>query len=96
MKKEALTQGVPVMSKDKLNSITSDLDIAIYRLNAFVETVRDVIDDMPIKKEDDSYPGLCYSYCLNAQNKLDVLTNQLMLELDECIKLVSDLEKEVF
>ncbi|MCI9458641.1 MAG: hypothetical protein HFE44_17005 [Oscillospiraceae bacterium] len=81
---------------DKVKKITDSLDITVYKLNAFAEVIRDIIDDMPNNEKDDSYPVLCCMFCRNVQNKLDVLTSQLMTESEKSINLVSELEREVF
>lgn len=81
---------------DKVKDITNELDMATYRMNAFVEVIRDIIDNIPVNEKDDNYREYCHIFCLNAQKKLDVLTCQLITESEKSINLVSELEKEVF
>lgn len=96
MKKEALTQGVPVMNESRVKKMVESLDMETYRLSAFVDTVQDIIEDMPADDKDGKFPVLCGIFCSRERTKLDVLIAQISKEIEKSTTLVSELTKEVF
>ena len=84
------------MNLNKVRKMAESLDLTVYQLNAFAEVVRDIVEKMPSNEKDENYSLSCNIFCHNVQNKLDVLTTQLLIGTKKSIGTVSELVKEVY